>query len=126
MTEKKRHATVDEYIADQPEETRAALALLRDYILEAAPDAELLFNYDIPAFALVSGGKRDAQIMIAGYAKHVGFYPAPETIAAFAAELSPYKQGKGSVQFPNGKPLPKDLIVRMVRWRREALRAAMA
>ncbi len=124
MREKKLYATVDDYIADQAEETRAALALLKAYILEAAPDAELLFNYDIPAFALVGGGKRDAQIMIAGYAHHVGFYPAPETIEAFAAELAPYKQGKGSVQFPNGQPLPKDLIVRMVKWRRNRLRGA--
>ncbi len=122
MRYKKSYARVDEYIADQPAETRAALALLKALILEAAPDAELLFNYDIPAFALIPGGKRDAQIMIAGYARHVGFYPAPETIEAFAAELAPYKQGKGSVQFPNGKPLPKDLIVRMVKWRRERVR----
>ncbi|MCW1966492.1 MAG: hypothetical protein KIH69_000045 [Anaerolineae bacterium] len=59
--------------------------------------------------------------MIAGYAKHVGFYPAPQTIEHFTAELSEYKSAKGSVQFPLNKPLPKDLIIRMVRWRKEML-----
>jgi uncharacterized protein YdhG (YjbR/CyaY superfamily) len=89
--------------------------------LEAAPDAEQLFNYDIPAFTLVKGGKREEQIMIAGYAKHVGFYPHPLTIEHFEGELAEYKHAKGSVQFPLSKPLPTDLIVRMVRWRKAQL-----
>ena len=121
MRDPKAYDTVDAYIAQQPEQTRAALILLREYILEAAPDAEQLINYDIAAFALAKGGKRDKQIMIAGYAKHVGFYPAPQTIEHFAAELTEYKAAKGSVQFPLNKPLPKDLIIRMVRWRKKAI-----
>lgn len=121
MRDPKAYDTVDAYIAQQPEQTRAALILLREYILEAAPDAEQLINYDIAAFALAKGGKRDKQIMIAGYAKHVGFYPAPQTIEHFAAELTEYKSSKGSVQFPLNKPLPKDLIIRMVRWRKKAI-----
>ena len=118
MRENKTYETIDAYIAQQPEQTRAALITLREYILEAAPDAEQLINYDIAAFALVKGGKRDKQIMMAGYTKHVGFYPTPQAIEQFAGELTTYKYAKGSVQFPLNKPLPKDLIIRMVRWRK--------
>ena len=53
----------------------------------------------------------------AGYAKHVGFYPVPSAMTAFADELAPYKSGKGSAQFPLGEPLPADLIRRIVEFR---------
>ncbi len=108
---------VDAYIANQPAKTRQALELLRLYIKKAAPEATELMNYNIPAFALVEGGKRDQQVMIAGYKKHVGFYPHPTAIEAFADELTEYKFAKGSVQFPLDKPIPKDLVIRMVEFR---------
>ena len=117
----KKHQSVDEYIAEQPTAVRAALETVRGYILEAVPDAEQMFNYDIPAFTLVKGGKREQQIMIAGYARHIGFYPHPTTIEAFSSELAQYKYAKGSVQFPLSKPMPRELIIRMVRWRKEHL-----
>lgn len=121
MAEKKRYPTIKAYIEDQNGETKRALAEMRRCILEAAPDAAELFNYDIPAFALVENGKRDQQIMIAGYAKHVGFYPHPETIEHFADRLRAYTSGKGSVRFPNTQPLPKALIIEMVTWRKKQL-----
>ncbi len=121
MSEKPVYRTIDEYILSQPEKTQAALFLMKEYIHEAAPESEELFNYDIPAFTLVKGGKREEQVMMAGYAKHVGFYPHPSTIEHFSHELAEYKHAKGSVQFPLSKPLPKDLIIRMVRWRMEKL-----
>jgi uncharacterized protein YdhG (YjbR/CyaY superfamily) len=123
MNGKKAYKTIAEYIDDQNEDTRRALLDIRACIAEAAPDAEELFNYDIPAFALVKKGKRDQQILIAGYEKHVGFYPHPDIIVFFKNELSAYKQGKGSVQFPINKAIPKDLIIRMVRKRLEMLNA---
>ena len=76
-----------------------------------------MMNYDIPAFALAKGGKRDKQILIAGYPKHVGFYPHPDVIDAFADRLAAYKFAKGSVQFPLNKPIPKALVIEMVRLR---------
>ena len=115
----KKYQSVDEYIADQPTAVRVALETVRGCILEAVPDAEQLFNYDIPAFTLVKGGKREHQIMIAGYAKHIGFYPHPTTIEAFSTELAQYRYAKGSVQFPLSRPMPRQLIIRMVRWRKE-------
>lgn len=113
--------TIDDYIANQPEDVQKRLNDLRSIIKEAAPDAREVINYKIPAFTLVEGGKRDQQIMMAGYKNFVGFYPFPTTMAAFSDELKGYKQGKGSVQFPLDKPLPRDLIVRMVKFRKDEL-----
>jgi len=113
--------TIDEYIASQPEEAQKVLHELRRIIKEAAPDAIEMVNYKVPAFTLVPGGKRDQQIMMAGYAKFVGFYPYPTTMERFSEELKDFKQGKGSVQFPFNKPLPRDLIIRMVKFRREEI-----
>ena len=108
---------MDKYIAAQPEEVQLALQELRSYIKLAAPGAREMKNYKIPAIALIEGGKRDQQIMIAGFKKHIGFYPLPDTIQRFAEELKVYKTSKGAVQFPLNKPLPKDLIIRMVKYR---------
>ena len=85
------------------------------------PDAEELINYNIPAFALIRGGKREEQIMMAGYQKHVGFYPHPTTIEHFWDQLQDYKKAKGSVQFPTAKALPVDLIIEMVKYRKKLL-----
>jgi uncharacterized protein YdhG (YjbR/CyaY superfamily) len=111
------HKEVATYFKNQSDATREALISLRDCILTVAPKAEELINYRIPAYALVKGGKRDQQIMIAGYANHVGFYPHPITMEHFKEELSGYKTGKGSVQFPLEKPLPIELIKAMVQFR---------
>lgn len=113
--------TIDDYIAHQPEETQQVLEELRALIKEAAPDAIEVLNYKVPSFTLVPGGKRDQQVMMAGYAKFVGFYPFPTTMKAFTSELKDYKQGKGSIQFPLNKPLPKELIIRMVKFRKEEI-----
>ncbi len=110
-------ATIDDYIASQPPEVQKILQELRGIIKEAAPDAEEILNYKVPSFTLVPGGKREHQIMIAGYAKFVSFYPFPSTITEFADDLKDFKLGKGSVQFPLNKPLPKDLIFKMVQFR---------
>jgi len=113
--------TIDDYIASQPEATQQLLKELRSIIKEAAPDAVKMLNYKVPSFTLVPGGKRDQQIMMAGYAKFVGFYPFPTTMEKFSEELNAFKQGKGSVQFPLNKPLPKELIIRMIQYRKKEL-----
>ena len=79
--------TIDEYINSQPKEHAKLLQDLREAILEAAPDAVETFNYGVPAFALVENGKRDQQIMIAGFKNHVGLYPHPSVIEKFEKEL---------------------------------------
>jgi uncharacterized protein YdhG (YjbR/CyaY superfamily) len=120
--EGRRSKEVDAYISAQPPDTRRALEALRSCIRRAAPGASELMNYNIPAFALVAGGKRDQQIMIAGYAKHVGFYPHPDVIAAFLDRLANYKVAKGAVQFPLDEPIPEALVTKMVRFRLAQLR----
>ena len=116
-----RSKKIDAYIASQPQKTSEALTQIREYIWEAAHDVTELMNYNIPAFALIEGGKRDQQIMIAGYAKHVGFYPHPDTIEAFKEKLNEFKYAKGSIQFPLNKPMPKQIIIEMVRFRKSQI-----
>lgn len=121
-TTPKRSKEVDAYIAAQKPETQRALDELRACIWKAAPRSTELMNYNIPAFALIDGGKRDQQIMIAGYAKHVGLYPHPSVIEAFSERLAGYKFAKGSVQFPLNKPIPKALVTAMVKLRLSQLK----
>jgi uncharacterized protein YdhG (YjbR/CyaY superfamily) len=105
--------SIDEYIAAFPPETQAVLQEMRALIGASAPDATETISYAIPTFDL--NGKH--LVHFAGFAKHVGFYPVPSGMEAFKEELRPYKQGKGSVQFPLGQPLPADLIRRIVEFR---------
>ena len=121
-TETTRSQEVDAYIAAQPPDIQRALEELRAVIWQAVPGVTELMNYKIPAFALVPGGKREQQVMIAGYAKHVGFYPHPNVIEAFADQLSKYKFAKGSVQFQLTTPIPKELVVKMLKYRLKQLR----
>ncbi|CAM3822793.1 DUF1801 domain-containing protein [Flavobacterium gelidilacus] len=123
MSETSNFKTVAEYFNAQPNETKKALLNLKNCILNVEPNATELFNYNIPAYSLIEDGKREQQIMIAGYKKHVVFYPHPTTMEKFDKELSEYKRGKGSVQFPLDKPLPKDLIEEMVKYRLELIKS---
>jgi len=113
--------TIDEYIDAQPEPQAKLLEDLRKAIFSAVPDAEETFNYGVPAFSLVKAGKRDQQIMIGAFKKHVGIYPHPTAILKFKKELAKFKQGKGSIQFLLNETIPTRLIVKMVKYRRELL-----
>jgi uncharacterized protein YdhG (YjbR/CyaY superfamily) len=117
-----QYNSVHEYFDAQPEQTKKALLELKEYIFKVEPNATELLNYNIPAYALVKNGKREQQIMIAGYKSHVGLYPHPTTMEKFEPELTEYKRAKGSIQFPLDKPLPKDLIIRMIEYRKELLK----
>jgi len=109
------------YLSNKSGRVKEALITLREAILEAAPHATELINYGIPAFALCEGGKRDQQILIAGYKNHIGFYPHPDSIEAFMEDLHDYKSAKGSVQFPLSKPIPKELVMKMVKYRHQQI-----
>lgn len=121
MSGTNNYKSVEEYFNSQPEKTKNALLELKKCILKVAPNATELFNYNIPAYTLINDGKREQQIMIAGYKKHVGFYPHPTTMEKFESELIEYKRGKGSVQFPLDKPLSTKFIERMVNYRMKLL-----
>jgi uncharacterized protein YdhG (YjbR/CyaY superfamily) len=113
MTDRSSAATIDEYIAEFPVETRVVLEELRALIRESAPGATETISYAIPTFDLA--GRH--LVHFAGYARHIGFYPTGSGIAAFESELKAYERGKGSVQFPLGQPLPAGLIRRIVEFR---------
>ena len=121
MEDKKAFQCVEEYLDAQPEKTKQVLIELKKSILKVVPNATELINYNIPAYSLIHGGKRDQQIMIAGFKNHVGLYPHPSTLEHFDKELQGYKKGKGSVQFPLNKPLPVNLIERMISYRMKLL-----
>jgi uncharacterized protein YdhG (YjbR/CyaY superfamily) len=104
--------TIDEYVAGLPEETRPILEKLRSTIAKSAPDAEETINYGIPTFKLNGN-----LVHFAAFKNHVGFYPAPSGIEAFKIELSVYEGAKGSIKFPLDKPLPYDLISKIVKFR---------
>lgn len=108
-----KFATVDEYISSFLPEVRERLSKMREIILTNAPEAQELISYNMPAYKL--HGK--VLVYFAGYTKHVGFYATPTGHQKFEKQLSKYKQGKGSVQFPHSEPLPQKLIAEMVRFR---------
>jgi uncharacterized protein YdhG (YjbR/CyaY superfamily) len=111
---KKQLKTIDEYIAAFPKEVQDVLEKIRSAIRESAPKAEEAISYGIPAFRL--NGSRGS-VYFAGWKNHIGFYPTPSGIEAFKKEMAPFKQEKGSVQFPLDKPIPYDLVKKIVRYK---------
>ncbi len=103
---------VSEYIEDFPIATQALLNQLRAVIKKAAPDAEEIISYQMPAYKY-----NGPLVYFAGYKNHIGFYPTPQGITAFKKELSVYKGSKGAVQFPLDEKLPLDLITKIVKYR---------
>lgn len=114
-------ASVDDYITNQPKAAQKILKELRNLIHDAAPDVVEIPNSKVPSFTLVPDAKPKLQLMMAAYAKFVSFYPFEKIVEAFADQLKDYETGKGSVKFPLNKPLPKELILEMVKFRVQEL-----
>lgn len=111
--QEKKPATIDEYIAEFPKETQAVLEKIRKTIQQLVPDVEETISYAIPTFKQYGVNL----IHFGGFKNHIGFYATPTGHEKFKEELSNYKQGRGSVQFPLNKPIPYDLIERIVNFR---------
>jgi uncharacterized protein YdhG (YjbR/CyaY superfamily) len=105
------------YIATFPKEVQETLKKLREIIKESAPEAQQSISYQMPTFKL--NGKN--LVHFAAFKKHIGFYPTPSGISSFAKELAQYKGAKGSVQFPLDKPIPFNLIRKIVKFRAKEL-----
>jgi uncharacterized protein YdhG (YjbR/CyaY superfamily) len=105
-------ASVDAYIQSFPPKTQKLLKQLRKTIRAAAPKADEVISYGIAGYK-----HHGMLIYFAGFANHVSVYPAPRTAPAFKKELSAYKGGKGTVQFPVDGPLPLELVKRIVQYR---------
>lgn len=104
--------SIDEYIAGFAPEVQDTLQQLRKVIADLVPEATEKISYQMPTFALHGN-----LVHFAAYKKHIGFYPAASGIREFEQELSAYKGSKGAVQFPIDKPLPYELISRIVLFR---------
>lgn len=104
---------VEAYISQFNDSVQARLRTVRDIIRRTSPDAVESISYGLVGYKL--NGK--PLVYFGGFPNHVGFYATPNGHEAFREEFAPYKQGKGSVQFPHSSPLPEELITRVVVYR---------
>ncbi|MGI8952696.1 MAG: DUF1801 domain-containing protein [Chitinophagaceae bacterium] len=111
-SEKLKPKNIDKYIAGFPKDIQNKLEEIRATIKKAAPEAAEIISYSIPAFKL-----NGILVYFAGYKNHIGFYPTSTGIKNFQDELSDYKTSKGAIQFPIDKPLPINLITKIVRFK---------
>ena len=106
------YRTIDEYIIKFPPNVQNILQKIRQLIKDLAPKAKETISYQIPTFKLNGN-----LVHFAAYKNHIGFYPTPSAIKEFKNELSIYKLGKGTIQFPINQPIPYDLIKKIVKFR---------
>jgi len=104
--------TIDEYKSAFPKDIQIILETMRQTIRKAAPEAIEVISYRMPGFKL-----NGSLVWFAAFENHIGFYPTSSGIEAFKNELSLYKKSKGSVQFPLDKPIPYDLVEKIVLFR---------
>lgn len=107
-----KNKSIDQHIAKFPKETQRLLELLRMTIHKAAPGAEEVISYSMPAFKL-----EKILVWFAGYKAHIGFYPSASPIEVFKKDLVKFKTSKGAIQFPLDQPLPLALITKIVKFR---------
>lgn len=105
--------SIDEYIAGFPEDIKGILQEIRTLIQKTVPKALEKISYGMPTFYLNGN-----LVHFAAYKNHIGFYPTPSGLEAFKEAVSKYKHSKGAVQFPIDKPMPLELIVQIVKYRR--------
>lgn len=104
--------TVDEYFSTLSAGTKNILEQVRKAIKQAAPQATEVISYNMPAFKM-----HGVLVYYAAYSGHIGFYPTSSPIEIFKEELSAYKCSKGAIQFPIEKPIPLNLVKRIVTFR---------
>jgi uncharacterized protein YdhG (YjbR/CyaY superfamily) len=108
----KKPENIDQYIKGFPNDIQGILEQIRTTIQNAAPNAKEKISYAMPAFE-----QNGILVYFAAFKNHIGLYALPSGHEAFKEELSLYKTGKGSVQFPLNKPIPYDLISQIVKFR---------
>jgi len=104
--------TIDQYIKQYPENVQKVLQQIREIIHAAAPEAVEKISYGIPTFIL-----KGNLVHFGGYKKHIGLYPGPFSVETFQKELLGYTTTKGTIQLPIDKPIPYDLITKIVKFR---------
>ena len=111
LAQKKQFGTIDEYIKTFPEDVQRILEKIRQTIKKAAPAAEEAISYQIPTFKL----NGTYVVYFAAFKNHIGLYPPPPQV--FKKEVSSYAGPKGNLKFPMDKPIPLDLVKRIVKYR---------
>jgi Uncharacterized conserved protein len=112
IMDKQQYKTIDEYIAASPEEIQMALQKLLRVIQAAAPEAQEVISYSMPAFK-----QNGILVYFAAFKNHIGFFPTSSGVSAFKKELAAYETSKGTVRFPLDKPIPYELVARIVKFR---------
>ncbi len=115
--DKSKSKTINEYIAAAPKEAQAKLRQMRATIKKASPGATESLKWSMPAFSY-----QRILVTFAAFKHHIGFYPTPSAVKAFAKELKGYKTAMGSIQFPLDKPLPLTLISKITKFRAKELK----
>ncbi len=110
-----RPSTIDEYIAQYSPEVQAIMNRIRATIKETAPEAQERISYAMPGFY-----QNGMLVWFGGHKDFIGFYPTGEGVEAFKDQLTGYTITKGAVHFPLNKPMPYDLIRKMVKYRAAA------
>lgn len=117
-TQKQQFKTIDEYIDTFREDVQQILERIRQTIRKAAPEAVETISYQMPTFKLDGA----YLVYFAAYKNHIGFYPLPLGNEALKS-LAPYQGAKGAVRFPLDKPIPYDLVKKIVLFRLKETRA---
>src|SRR5215204_1686765 len=112
LTDQMKPKTIEEYIYAAPAEVQEKLWILHESIRATAPGAKRGLKWSMPAYSY-----QKILVTFAVFKNHIGFYPMPSAIKAFAKELTKYKTSEGSVQFKHDEPLPLALIRKMVKFR---------
>jgi uncharacterized protein YdhG (YjbR/CyaY superfamily) len=108
----KKYTSIDEYIAGFPEDIQDKLEKLRQVIHKAAPEAQEVISYSIPAFK-----QNGILVYFAAFNDHIGFFPTSSGVAAFTKELAAYDTSKGTVRFPLDRPIPYAVVKKIVKFR---------
>ena len=112
MAPMKKFKTMDEYIASFPKNVQTILQEIRQTIHNAAPKAEEAISYSMPAFK-----QNGVLVWFAAFKNHIGFFPTALGVEAFKEELKGYEISKGTIRFPLDKPIPFDLVKKIVEYR---------
>jgi uncharacterized protein YdhG (YjbR/CyaY superfamily) len=112
MMQRGLFSNVDEYIALHPAPVRAGLKQIRKTIKKAAPAAEEMISYQMPAYRL-----NGILVFFAAAKNHYGFYPTPGPMIPFREKLKAYETTKGAIRFPLDQPIPVKLISEIVKWK---------
>lgn len=112
-----KFSNIDEYIAAFPDDIQERMREIRATVKKLVPEVEEKISYGMPAFHL----HKTYLVYFAAFKNHIGFYPAPVGNETFKEDLTLYKTGRGSVQFPHTMPIPFDLISKIVEFRKKEI-----